>query len=68
LCKGSLSQLGGNAVAQGNANEMFDGFSKFGGAPIVEIGGRTGVGVGLLNQIANEVLFFFKKKRCFLFI
>jgi hypothetical protein len=37
-CEGSLSKLGGNAAAQANANELFDGFSKFGGAPIIEIG------------------------------
>ena len=44
-------------MAQGNANELFvDGFSNFGGAPIIEIGGRVGVGAGLLDQIANEVL------------
>ena len=48
--------MGGNAAAQGNANELFDGFSKLGGAPIIEIGGRARVGAGLLDQIANEVL------------
>ena len=43
-------------MAQANANELFDEFSKFGGAPIIEIGGRAGVGASLLDQIANEVL------------
>ena len=56
LCEGRLSKLGGNATAQANANELFNGFSKFRGAPIIEIGGRVGVGAGLLDQIANEVL------------
>jgi hypothetical protein len=40
-CEGSLSKLGGNAMAWANANELFDGFSKFGGAPIIEIGGQV---------------------------
>ena len=35
---------------------MFDGLCKLGGAPIIEIGGRVGVGAGLLDQIANKVL------------
>ena len=35
---------------------LFNGFGKFRGAPIIEIGGRAGVGAGLLDQIANEVL------------
>ena len=35
---------------------LFNGFGKFGGTPIIEIGGRAGVGAGLLDQIANEVL------------
>jgi hypothetical protein len=43
-------------MAQVNANELFDGFRKFGGVPIIEIGGRAGVGAGLLDQIANEVI------------
>jgi hypothetical protein len=55
-CEGSLSKLRGNAAAQANANELFDGSRKFGGAPIIEIGGRAAVGAGLLDQIANEVL------------
>jgi hypothetical protein len=43
-------------MAHGNANEMLNRFIIFGGAPIIEIGGRAGVGAGLLGQIANEVL------------
>ena len=43
-------------MAQGKANEFFDGLCKLGGALVIEIGGRVGVGAGLLDQIANEVL------------
>ena len=36
--EGSLSQLGGNAAAQGDANELFNGLCVLGDAPIIEIG------------------------------
>ena len=48
--------MGGNTAALGNANELFNGFCVFGGAPIIEIGGRAGVGAALLDQIGNGVL------------
>ena len=43
-------------MAQGKANVLFDGLCKLGGTPVIEIGGRVGVGAGLLDHIANEVL------------
>jgi hypothetical protein len=42
--------------------DFCDGFGKFGGAPIIEIGGRVGVGASLLDQIANEVLGVFAER------